>query len=239
MAWKFSRRQKEGLQPLIRWLIYSWMRFAYATSKIEYTGLENLPQEGGFILAAWHESWPQNPLNFSLFRNRRLFPAARPVCVLISSSREGRTGSWVAGRMGGFPVAASLTDKGRTSAVKLARKLLQGKVVNIFMDGPTGPRRQPKPGCVALAAATGLPVVPTAVAVKRKITFSSWDRTQLILPLSHALVGYGKPFSGSELKVCPRDQLPEKAREVGEATSALTDTLERKLQSRSSGGPAP
>ena len=230
MAWKLSRRQKERLQPLIRWLIYSWMRLGYATSRIEYRGFENLPPEGGFILAFWHEIWPQGPLGWRPFGHRHLSPSARPVSVLISSSREGRSGSWISERFGGPPVFASLTDKGAASTVKLARKLLLGHVVVIFMDGPTGPRREPKLGCVALAAATGLPVVPAAVAVKRKITLKSWDRTQLILPLSHVLIGYGKPFSGRELHACPRDQLPEKARQVGEATSALMDTLEKKLQ---------
>lgn len=230
MAWKFSRRQKERLQPLIRWLIYRLMRLGYATSKIEYTGLENLPQEGGFILAAWHENWPQGPLGWHPFRNKHLSLSARPVSVLISSSREGRTGSWISERFEGHPVSASLTDKGAASTVKLTRKLLQGHVVVIFMDGPTGPRREPKLGGVALAAATGLPVVPTAIALKRKITLKSWDRTQLILPLSHALIGYGKPFSGKEFRACPRGQLSEKSREVGEATSALQGTLEKKLQ---------
>ncbi len=230
MAWKPSRRQKERLQPFLRWFIYSSMRLGYATSKIEYSGIENLPQEGGFILAAWHENWPQGPLSWRPFRKGHPPVPARPVSVLISSSREGRTGSWVSGRLGGMPVSASLTDKGAASAVKLARKLSRGHVVVVFMDGPTGPRREPKLGCVALAAATGLPVVPTAIAVKRKITFNSWDRTQLILPLSRVLIGYGRPFSGRELQACRRDQLPQRAREVGQATSDLLGALEKKLQ---------
>jgi lysophospholipid acyltransferase (LPLAT)-like uncharacterized protein len=99
-----------------------------------------------------------------------------PVLVLISRSRDGTLGTEV-GRLLGAEVARGSTSRGGGPALRqLVRALGGGRTVLVIPDGPRGPARELKPGVVALAELSGVPVLPLAMAVDRGWRLRSWDR---------------------------------------------------------------
>jgi lysophospholipid acyltransferase (LPLAT)-like uncharacterized protein len=67
-------------------------------------------------------------------------------------------------------------------------------VIGVLCDGPRGPARRCKPGVLAIARATGLPLYPVAVAARPAIRFPSWDGTLLPLPFARVLFTGGAPL---------------------------------------------
>jgi lysophospholipid acyltransferase (LPLAT)-like uncharacterized protein len=56
------------------------------------------------------------------------------------------------------------------------------------IDGPKGPRYVAKMGAVLLAKKTGNPVLPFTVTAANHWTINSWDRMQIPIPFTRALV---------------------------------------------------
>jgi len=107
-------------------------------------------------------------------------------------------------------------------AVAAARELLEalhaGFDVAVTCDGPKGPAREVKAGILYLAQKTGLPILPIACAVSRRLEFSrSWDRFHVPLPFSRAVVRHGPP-----VLVGPEDDLQAKARELKGVLDRIT-----------------
>jgi lysophospholipid acyltransferase (LPLAT)-like uncharacterized protein len=64
----------------------------------------------------------------------------------------------------------------------------------VISDGPLGPARRSKPGTVALARLSGVPVVPVACSARPALRFASWDGTLLPLPFARVECAYGQPL---------------------------------------------
>jgi lysophospholipid acyltransferase (LPLAT)-like uncharacterized protein len=69
-------------------------------------------------------------------------------------------------------------------------------------------------GIVALAKASGRPIVPVAYATSRRVDVTSWDRATINLPFSRAACAIGEPIS-----------VP------AEADDALLETKRREVES--------
>ena len=184
--------------PVLRWLY-----------RLRDQGTENLPTEGGYVLAANHTSnfdpwplglplWPQNFLRFMAKSELYWWPLSR----LIDAG-------------GGFPVRRGERDvEAIDKAVDLVRA---GHVVAMFPHG-TRQRKglvkkyQPKAhtGAARIALEAGVPLVPAAIA--------GTDRLTRLGPLR---VRYGKPIPLDDLK----DQDPSVA--AREATDRLMAEIER------------
>jgi 1-acyl-sn-glycerol-3-phosphate acyltransferase len=184
--------------PVLRWLY-----------RLRAEGKENLPQEGGFVLAANHISnldpwvlgvplWPKRFLRFMAKSELYWWPLNH----LITAG-------------GGFPVRRGERDiEAIKTAVDLAR---QGHVVAMFPEGTRQrkglvKRYQPKPhtGAARIALEAGVPLVPAAVAGS--------DQLARLGPLR---VRYGKPIPLDDLK----DEDPSLA--AREATERLMAEIER------------
>jgi 1-acyl-sn-glycerol-3-phosphate acyltransferase len=184
--------------PVLRWLY-----------RLRAEGKENLPQEGGFVLAANHISnldpwvlgvplWPKRFLRFMAKSELYWWPLNH----LITAG-------------GGFPVRRGERDiEAIKTAVDLAR---QGHVVAMFPEGTRQrkglvKRYQPKPhtGAARIALEAGVPLVPAAVAGS--------DQLARLGPLR---VRYGKPIPVDDLK----DKDPSLA--AREATERLMVEIER------------
>ena len=145
-------------------------------------------QGKNFIYAAWH---CQQLMLIYIHRGKR-------ACALVSMSRDGEYAARILARFG-YDVARGSTSKGGPQALlALIDKAQQGWHPVITPDGPRGPARTVWPGVVFLAQKTGLPVVPVACGLKRKIIFNSWDKFMLPLPFGKAAVVYGNPIAISE-----------------------------------------
>lgn len=134
------------------------------------------------IFAVWHEHlW----LPVYYLRNR-------DCAALASESRDGEYITGVLERLNWEVVRGSTSRGGIRSLMKLIKKLRQGQEVAITTDGPTGPRRQVKPGIYYLAKKTDSVIVPLGVAFKTKKVFNSWDRFKLPAPFTKASLVFGE-----------------------------------------------
>jgi 1-acyl-sn-glycerol-3-phosphate acyltransferase len=162
--------------PVVRWLY-----------RLRAEGEENLPREGGYVLAANHLSnldpwplglplWPKQFLRFMAKSELYWWPLNRVI---------------TAG--GGFPVRRGERDlEAMSTAVDLARK---GNVIAMFPEGTRQrkglvKRYQPKAhtGAARIALEAGVPLVPAAIA--------GTDRLSRLGPFR---VRYGKPIPLDDL----------------------------------------
>jgi 1-acyl-sn-glycerol-3-phosphate acyltransferase len=184
--------------PVLRWLY-----------RLRAEGKENLPTEGGYVLAANHISnldpwplglplWPKNFLRFMAKSELYWWPLNH----LINAG-------------GGFPVRRGERDlEAINTAVDLVR---DGYVVAMFPHGTRQrkglvKRYEPKShtGAARIALEAGAPLVPAAIA--------GTDRLSRLEPLR---VRYGEPIPLDDLK----DEDPSVA--AREATDRLMAEIER------------
>jgi lysophospholipid acyltransferase (LPLAT)-like uncharacterized protein len=97
--------------------------------------------------------------------------------------------------------------------VALEQALRDGGSVELAVDGPAGPLQVAKPGCVALAAATGVPLVGVRYEGSMQfVTPGRWDRQLLVLPFSRVRV---------ETFLIPLDAAAEAAAQLAVVQAAL------------------
>jgi 1-acyl-sn-glycerol-3-phosphate acyltransferase len=155
--------------------------------RLETSGTENLPREGGYVLAANHTSnidpWP---LGLPLFPNRQLRFMGKSELfnpVLGPLLRAA----------GAFPVRRGERDaEAIETAVRLCK---EGEVVAMF---PEGTRREkglrkkfehrPRSGSARIALAAGVPLVPAAI-----------KGTDRLSRLAKVRVAYGAPVPVEDL----------------------------------------
>jgi len=66
--------------------------------------------------------------------------------------------------------------------------------VMIVPDGPRGPRETVKGGVVALARASGAPIVPLALGASAEWRLASWDEFRIPKPFARCVVRFGEPI---------------------------------------------
>jgi 1-acyl-sn-glycerol-3-phosphate acyltransferase len=184
--------------------------------RLRARGLENLPQDGGFVLAANHASnldpWP---LGLPLFPRRWLRFMGKSELfnpVLGPILRAG----------GAFPVRRGERDlEAIRTAVELCRS---GEVVVMF---PEGTRREkglrktrearPHTGAARIALEAGCPLVPAAIR--------GTDRIRRLGPLR---VAYGPPVALDDLAAQdPRDAAQEATDRLMAEIRRLEESLRR------------
>jgi lysophospholipid acyltransferase (LPLAT)-like uncharacterized protein len=177
------------------------------------------------IFALWHGRLLLAPWLSARFADLR---GGRPLRILASRSRDGELVARFASRFGIEAVRGS-SSRGGVSAVRaLAAALRAGDDVVIAPDGPRGPRLRVQPGLPLLAAVTGAPVVPVAIAARPARYLASWDRFLVPVPFARCTLALGEAVR------IPRDEDREQAR----------SRLERALESitamadRATGAPA-
>lgn len=208
------------VQGMLARLVAFYLRLVWATTRWTLVGEDHARALAGqpMILAFWHERLPLAALGWRLLARRVPQPGGRRAQVLISRHRDGRLIA-AAVRPFGIGVVHASSSKGGAAGLRgLARILAQGGVAVITPDGPRGPARVAAPGVAQLAALTGVPVLPCAVASTRMRLAGSWDRMRFPLPFARGVAVVGAPVAvardGAE------DALPVIA-------AALTEACER------------
>lgn len=146
--------------------------------KIEAEGLENLPQEGGYLFISNHRSnadpiliGVQNPeTQFCFLAKQELFS-------------DGPVG-WLLRKLGGIAVDRGAGDI--TALEEIIFRLQNGQNALIFPEGTRskdGKLGHFKTGAALIAAQTGVPVIPVAISFEDTLHFRST-----------ICVRYGKPF---------------------------------------------
>jgi 1-acyl-sn-glycerol-3-phosphate acyltransferase len=204
--------------PRPSWLYFALAALSWPVLKTVFRhragGIENVPQTGGFVLAANHWSnFDPWPLGIPLFPRRFLRFMAKSELFWFPLSTIARAG-------GAFPVRRGERDEEAiATAVALCRK---GHAVVMF---PEGTRRRKglrkkhearwRTGAARIALEAGVPLVPAAVA-----------GTERLARLGPLRVRYGAPIELDGLGDLPP---PEAARVVTERLQAAVTELEESL----------
>jgi lysophospholipid acyltransferase (LPLAT)-like uncharacterized protein len=147
-------------------------------------------------------TWHCHLLSPLFFAHR--YRGTQPAMVLMASpSRDGEFIAEVARGLG-FEVFLGSRRKGGVQALsQMAVWFNRGHSCGMIADGSRGPARVAQKGPLYLARQTQGPILPVAVTASRKITFDTWDRFELPLPLSPLALIVGEP-----LRVWPDDRGP-------------------------------
>jgi 1-acyl-sn-glycerol-3-phosphate acyltransferase len=164
-------------------------------------GLENLPQDGGFVLAAGHHS-NVDPWALGVALTKKHF---------VRFMAKSELFWWPLGpilvRIGAFKVRRGEADR---EALSTARRLArEGNVVAMFPEGTRrskGLRKRREAdvhdGAARIALGAGVPLVPAALA--------GTDRLARLAPLK---VRYGAPIAVEDLAGLPRREAARVATE--------------------------
>ncbi len=115
------------------------------------------------------------------------------VNALISQSHDGELVARLVSALGYRTVRGS-SHRGAGEALKRIVGVLRHGSVSITVDGPRGPREEPKIGTIAAARLAGVPILPTTGSAHPSWNLNSWDRFQVPRPFSRAVVAYGEPM---------------------------------------------
>ena len=113
--------------------------------------------------------------------------------VLVSEHGDGEYIASVLERCGFGTVRGSSTRGGVRGLKGLVRAARQGHDLAVAPDGPRGPNRRVKPGVLAVARMTGLPLIPIGVGASAGWQAESWDRFLVPRPFSTVRIAYGRP----------------------------------------------
>ncbi|MFN2469845.1 MAG: lysophospholipid acyltransferase family protein [Gaiellaceae bacterium] len=120
-------------------------------------GVENIPREGGVVLALNHFSW-LDPFSFGAASPRVIYYMAK-----AELHRVPGLGRFVRA-FGAFSVRRGESDR---EAIRIARDLVQrGEALGLFVEGTrqlSGVPGEPKPGASMIALQEHVPVVPAAI----------------------------------------------------------------------------
>jgi lysophospholipid acyltransferase (LPLAT)-like uncharacterized protein len=114
------------------------------------------------------------------------------VRVMSSYSYDGEYMGRIIRKFGFVAVKGSSSRNAVRALLGLRRALQEGWTVAFTLDGPRGPRHKVKPGPVALARSTGVPLSMFHAAVDKAWVLNSWDRMMIPKPFSRVLLRFGK-----------------------------------------------
>ncbi len=170
-----------GWRRLVLWPLALLLRVWGATLRFELTATAraNLErdQRGPVAFVLWHN---RLFLATELFRRFR----RRPVCALVSTSRDGAWLTAFFGLAGLRAVRGSSSRGGRGAAHGLVAALRAGHDVGITPDGPRGPRYESKPGTVTVARRSGADVLLIGARFGPAWRLRSWDGFYVPQPFS-------------------------------------------------------
>lgn len=121
------------------------------------------------------------------------FPGRRLV-FMSSRSRDGEISTQLLRRLGHKVVRGSSSQGGADALRRMTRLVREGIGAVMVADGPKGPARVAKLGCILAARDSGAPLLPVGCAISRAKELGSWDRTAIPYPLSRVSISFGAPI---------------------------------------------
>lgn len=137
----------KGMLSILIWLFFKFKVF----------GVENIPKEGGVIIASNHASYLDIPfLACGIGRS----------CDFVAKSElfSNRVFGWILKRLGTFPVKRGSIDRWAIS--ETIRRLGDGRVIVIYPEGARskdGRLSEPKRGIGMVVALSGAKVIPSFI----------------------------------------------------------------------------
>ncbi|MFQ6081818.1 MAG: lysophospholipid acyltransferase family protein [Candidatus Aminicenantia bacterium] len=175
-------------QFFIRIAGYLFFIFLGKTARIKIIGQKNYEklreEKKSFIFLLWH-----GRMFLPVYLHRR-----QGIKPLISLSQDGEIAAQIVTQLGYRPIRGSSSHGGREAFREMQNELESYAELAIVPDGPKGPNRVLKSGCLYLAQKTGAYLVPISYSSSRKISLKSWDSFLLFPPFSKCVVLYGEPI---------------------------------------------
>jgi lysophospholipid acyltransferase (LPLAT)-like uncharacterized protein len=197
LRWDHPLWRRQG-PSLVRRLVQAYLRTCpcemVATPEVKRLITSGPP----VIYTTWHCH-----LLSPLFFSQRYRGAQPPVVLMASPSRDGEFIAQAARELGFIVLSGSRRKGGVQTLRQMAGWFRRGYSCGMVADGSRGPARVAQKGPIYLARETQGAILPMAVAARWKLTFTSWDRFELPLPLSRIAVLVGEP-----LRVWPEDRGP-------------------------------
>ena len=181
---RFTLRQRIVLRIII-WLGYWLIRLIGPTLRVSISyedGAQETLEQRPLIASFWHSC---------------MIPATY-ICrdlgvrVMSSNSYDGEYMGRIIRKFGFVAVKGSSSRNAVRALLGLRRALGDGWTVAFTLDGPRGPRHKVKPGPVALARSSGVPLTMFHAAVDKAWVLNSWDRMMIPRPFSRVLLRFGK-----------------------------------------------
>ncbi|AFS53676.1 lysophospholipid acyltransferase family protein [Leptospirillum ferriphilum] len=201
-------------RPFYRGVRATFSLFCRSYLRLKVDGLENLPAEGGTIVAVNHQSHLDVPLMGLALPREARFPGK---AELFTSSFFLRTFLL---NLGGFPIVRGEGDR---KAISLSESILQrGDVLVLFPEGTrtrTGDIGAFHRGLGVLSIRTGSPIVPAAIRGSGDSlgVGKIWPRPGKIS------IRFAKPLIPPSLDLSPKD--------LKEASQSLTLAAENEVRS--------
>lgn len=183
-AHRFTLRQRIVLRVIIVagygiiHLLCSTLRVCFSREE----GAQQTPEQRPLIASFWHAC--QIPATY-FFRNLG-------IRVMSSNSYDGEYMGRIIRKFGFVAVKGSSSRNAVRALLGLRRALEEGWTVAFTLDGPRGPRYKVKPGPVALARSSGVPMTMFHMAVDRAWVLNTWDRLIVPKPFARVLLRFGK-----------------------------------------------
>ena len=117
------------------------------------------------------------------------------VNAVAGTHRDADLISEVAINWGWKMIRGSSKERGDVAYKDMIKVLKNpGSILFITPDGPTGPRRIPKPGIIRAAQATNAKIIPVGVYSTKHWGFENWDTFYLEKPFGKIYIEYGSPI---------------------------------------------
>ena len=144
--------------------------------------------------------------------------------ALVSPSEDGEIIARIALGWGFKIIRGSGSHSIVRAWLEMKKELEKGGELIIVPDGPRGPARRLRPGCLKLAQETGALLVPFSFSASRKRFLKSWDRFLVFYPFSRIVAVYGRPLTiGENLDDAGLDRERLRVAEVLTALDAQAD----------------
>jgi lysophospholipid acyltransferase (LPLAT)-like uncharacterized protein len=117
-------------------------------------------------------------------------------------------------------------DGGRAGAALLVERLQAGDSAFLAVDGPRGPALHVKRGCVDVARAAGVPIIPVGYrSVQGRFHPRRWDHWLMPRPFDAIAVVYGRPLFLEADALLPDalERVAEGLREVSDSRARPAD----------------
>jgi 1-acyl-sn-glycerol-3-phosphate acyltransferase len=170
-------------------------------------GVENVPSDGGVIIAANHISYFDPPVLGCAAPRQLIFMAKSELFEIPLFGR-------LISALGAYPIERG---KGDVAAIRRSVALLrEGRAIAMFPEGTRnfGGKSGVQAGVVLLASLTGVPIVPAYIS-----------GTEAVGRLRPITVTFGAPYRIERTEKASRDELAKMAEEVMERIRTLKEPI--------------
>ncbi|HKS29660.1 MAG TPA: lysophospholipid acyltransferase family protein [Pyrinomonadaceae bacterium] len=169
-------------------LFYLLIKVIGGSTRFQVEGWENWEAASRDQLIPIYTFWHEQVFLATHFWQRRR------IVVMTSQSFDGEYIARFIQRFGYGAARGSSTRGAVGAVVEMVKLMRKGSPTAFTIDGPKGPRRVAKMGAVLLAKKTGHPILPFAITPRRYWAAGSWDRFQVPMPFTRALVTIARPI---------------------------------------------